>query len=94
MLQQKLSDKECPSEPSVVRAYKPNSLPWRAKRRGTESLVWYVVEDCLGEEMCNTGSMLLEDEPQARAQVMWLLAKVNGSNQVEIDLRTVLVVWD
>lgn len=80
-------------QPIPRHLYRPNSTPWTAKRGGTERLVWYCILDTYGDEVCNTGSVLLDDEDQMLSQVLLILSKVNDTDVVTIDGKEVRVTW-
>lgn len=55
--------------------------------------MWYSIFDTHGDEVCNTGSVLLEDEDQMLSQVFLILTKINDSDVVTIDGREIQVLW-
>lgn len=67
------------------RLYGPSGLPWVAKSRRTDDLVWYVIFDSEGTEVCNTGSVGRQDESVLKSQVMLILTSVNKTSLVEVD---------
>lgn len=73
--------------------YLPEGLPWTAKRKGTDRLVWYVIFNTHGDEVCNTGSVTNDEESRVRAEVLLLLSRVNGSDVVSIDGEERRIVW-
>jgi hypothetical protein len=86
-------DRAAGADFTAVKAYRPVNLPWTAKRKGVNNLVWYTIFDSNGDEMCGTGSELLENERGMLAQVFLILTSVNGGDTVEIDGNKIKVDW-
>lgn len=84
-----------PIKPNVecMKSYRPQNLPWTAERKGTDNLVWYTIFDSNGDEMCGTGSDLLENERGMLAQVFLILTSVNQADTVSIDGKEIKVEW-
>ena len=79
--------------PTPYKGWSPEGLPWTAKRKGTDTLVWYVIYDCSGDEIFNTGSVYESEESRVRAEVYWMLSKVNDSKIITVDGEQVEVTW-
>lgn len=93
----------CPANPSPpdgpdlkpLSLWKPQSnLPWVAKKFGTDSYIWYVIQDSYGDEMCSFGATRPgEEHDEMFRQMVHLLTCMNGSREVRVNEKTYVVNW-
>lgn len=84
-----MSDKKL----QTISLYRPNRTPWIAERNGTERWVWYLVKDCEGTVLFQTGPVALCDEDQLCANLFLAMTSVNGNSTVKVNNEPISVEW-
>lgn len=78
------------------RMWKPTSnLPWKAVTKGTDSYIWWEIQDSGGWEVCSFGGVIRDSEEhdQSVREICMILTAVNGTDVIEFDGNEIRVEW-